>query len=369
MADQAVARRKGLIIERRVEQFAREVGAKRTADLHRAHRSPGKSAATDIVDQLAERDAEGDLEQPAVFDIARELDRHGATRTAHTEIGIGLGAAGEDEGDRRERQHVVDDRRLAEQALMRRQRRLGADDAAAAFEAFQQRGLFATDIGTGTDPDFQIEAVAGSGNACAEIAGALCRCDGGIHRLDGVRIFRTNVDVALGRTDRDTRNRHALDHHEGIAFHDHAIGEGAAVALVGVADDVFAIGAGLRHGLPLDAGRKTGAATTAQSGSRDIGKDGIRAKRQRALQSLVAVMGAVILHRARVDDAAAGEGQPGLALEPGNFVGDAQPQRMRAVGSHRLEHGHGVRFGDRAERDAALRGCDLNHRLQPVQAA
>ena len=39
MADQPVARRKGLIVERRVEQRAREVGAERAADLHRAHRA------------------------------------------------------------------------------------------------------------------------------------------------------------------------------------------------------------------------------------------------------------------------------------------------------------------------------------------
>ena len=36
-------------------------------------------------------------------------------------------------------------------------------------------------------------------------------------------------------TDRDAGNRHALDQHEGITLHDHAVGEGAAVALVGIA--------------------------------------------------------------------------------------------------------------------------------------
>ena len=158
MADQAVARGKGFIVERRVEQRAGEIGAERTADLHGAHRAAGKGAAADIVDEFAERDAERGLEQAAMLDVAGELDRHGAARAAHAEIGIGLGAVGEDEGDRRKRQHVVDHGRLAEQALVRRQRRLGADDAAAAFEAFQQRGFFAADIGAGADPDFEIES-------------------------------------------------------------------------------------------------------------------------------------------------------------------------------------------------------------------
>ena len=54
-----------------------------------------------------------------------------------------------------------------------------------------------------------------------------------------MRIFGADIDVALGGADRDAGNRHAFDQHEGIAFHDHAVGEGAAVALVGIADDVF----------------------------------------------------------------------------------------------------------------------------------
>jgi hypothetical protein len=41
MADQAVLGRKGLIVERRIEQRAREIGAERAADLHRAHRPAG----------------------------------------------------------------------------------------------------------------------------------------------------------------------------------------------------------------------------------------------------------------------------------------------------------------------------------------
>ena len=58
MADQAVARGEGLVVERRVEQRAREIGAERPADLHRAHRAAAARAAADVVDQLAERDAE-----------------------------------------------------------------------------------------------------------------------------------------------------------------------------------------------------------------------------------------------------------------------------------------------------------------------
>src|SRR5260221_36539 len=96
-------------------------------------------------------------------------------------------------------------------------------------------------------------------------------------------------------------------------------------AFVGVADDVFAVGAGLRHGLPFDAGRETGAAAAAQSGCRDISEDGVRIKRQRAFEPLVAAVGAVIFDRAWIDHAATREGQTGLPLQPGNLLGDTEP--------------------------------------------
>src|SRR6478609_2589623 len=47
MADQAVARGEGLVVERRVEQRAREISAERTADLHRPHRAAATRSAAD----------------------------------------------------------------------------------------------------------------------------------------------------------------------------------------------------------------------------------------------------------------------------------------------------------------------------------
>ena len=196
--------------------------------------------------------------------------------------------------------------------------------------------------------------MAGAADALAEIAGAPGGRDRRVHRRHRMRIFRADVDVALGGADGDARDRHALDHDEGIALHDHAVGKGAAVAFVGVADDVFAVGAGLRHGLPLDAGRETGAATAAQSGCRDVGEDFVRGQRQRALQALVAVMGAVILDRAGIDHAAARERQAGLPLQPGNFVRETEPQGVRAIARHRIEQGGDVGRAHRAVRDAAF---------------
>ena len=50
---------------------------------------------------------------------------------------------------------------------------------------------------------------------------------------------------------------------ERIALHQHAVGEGAAVALVGVADDIFLVGLDAGDRAPFDAGRETRAAAPA----------------------------------------------------------------------------------------------------------
>src|SRR4051794_15039006 len=369
VADQAVARGEGLVVERRVEQRAREVGAQGASDLYRADRAARERAAAVVVDELAERHAEGRLEQPAVADVAGELDRHRTARATHAEIGIGLGAFGQDEGDGGERQHVVDDGRLAEQAVMRGQWRLCAHEATTAFEAFQQRGLFAANVSAGADAHLEIEAVRGTTDVRAEIAAALRSLDGRVHRLDRVRIFAADVDVTLGRADGNAGGCHALDDEKGIAFHDHAVGEGAAVAFVGVADDELAIRFRLRDRLPLYAGREACAAAAAQAGRRHFIEDGFRAERQRAFEALVAAMGAVVIERARVDHAAAREGEAGLALEPRDLVGGPEPQQMRRVARERVEQGGHIGLGHGAERDPALRCRDLDQRLEPLQAA
>ena len=176
-----------------------------------------------------------------------------------------LGAIGQDRRHGGQRDQVVDHGRPAEQALVRRQRRLGAHLAAPAFEAFEQRRLLAADIGAGADAHFDVEAGRG-----AQKPVGLGQHEGALHRADGVGIFRADIDVALGRADREARDGHALDQQEGIAFHDHAVGVGAGIALVGIADDVFAVGRGVGDGLPFDAGRKARAAAAAQAGLRDL---------------------------------------------------------------------------------------------------
>src|SRR5215831_18132353 len=116
----------------------------------------GRTTA-EVVDQLAQRDAERLLDQAAARDVAGELERQRAARPAHAVVGVEPRAAVEDDRDRGQGDHVVDHGRLAEQPGDRGQRRLGAHHAALALEAVEHRGLLAADVRAGAAPDVELE--------------------------------------------------------------------------------------------------------------------------------------------------------------------------------------------------------------------
>ena len=185
-----------------------------------------------------------------------------------------------------------------------------------------------------------------------------------------VRVLAAQVDVAVRGAHREAGDGHALDQHERVALHQHAVGVGARVALVGVADDVLLPGRGVQAGLPLDAGGERRAAAAAQAGVGHGLHDLRRLQLQRVLQAAVAAVGAVVGQAARIDDADAGEGEPLLFRQIRNLRGEAVAQRVRAaVQEIRVEQARHVGRLHRAVGHAALRRDHLDQRLQPVQAA
>ncbi len=160
VAHERTDRSEGFVIERRVELRLRQVGAERAADLHRTQRAPRGRTAAEVVEQLTERDAECLFDQSAVLEVAGQLDRQRAARATHAEVAVVRRAALENDRHRGQRNHVVDDGGLAEQALDRRQGRAVAHLGALAFEAFEQRGFLAADVGAGAHAHFELEGLA-----------------------------------------------------------------------------------------------------------------------------------------------------------------------------------------------------------------
>ena len=297
-----------------------------------------------------------------MLDVAGQLEGQRAARTAGAERGVGLGAAHQDLGDGGEREDVVDHGRLAEEAVVRGQRRLGPHLTALALEALEQRRLLAADIGAGADAQLD-------GAVLEQAVGPRhhqCMLEHG----DGARILGTDVDESLARAHREPADDHALEQRERVALHDHAVREGAGVTLVGVADDILGVARRIVHGAPLDARRKTRTAAAAQAGGRDRIERRLRTERAGARKALPATMGRVVVPGDGVDDAATNECPARLAREEGMLRRVADAQRVRpALEPTRLEEPRDIRGGDRAVTDATGSGLHLDQGLEPMHAA
>src|SRR5262249_15685921 len=286
------------------------------------------SPPANSVHNLSKRETETDFVKPAIADISGDLDRHGAARAAKAEASIKFGAAIEHGRHGYQRKNIVDDGRLAKQAFMGGKGRLCPDDSPLALEAVEKGRLLAADIGASAHPQLELEGIAGAENIGPEVACFVRDLNGFRKCLAGMGIFRPAIDVALGRADADSANRHAFDQGKRIAFHDHAVGKSAAIAFVGVADDLFAFGRGAGYGLPFNSGGEAGSAAPAQPRFRHFGDDRLRPDFDCAFEPLKTVLLAVIGKRKRVDNAAAGKGEAGLAFEKRMLLRLSDSQRM-----------------------------------------
>ena len=348
VTDQRVSACIGFIVKRQIELAGRNIGSQWPADLHRLHRAARCRAAADRVYQLAQRDAESRLEQSAVPHIPGKLDRDRPARTLDAVARIMLrSAVCENMRHGGERQHIVDHRGATKQPFQRRQRRLGAHFPALALKAVQQRRLLAADIGPRPHPHFDVQRRQPIGG----------KHDCRIQLGDGERVFAAHIDKGFLGPHRMAGDGHAFEQVERIAFHQHPVGEGRAVALVGVADDIFLRARRSAHGLPLDPGGKPRPASPAQARSDHFGDHVIRRHGARALQPRPAPGCGIVVETERPRFAGARESQPLLAGDEGMLSDGADGQGRSA----RQDRRHII---DTSRTEA--QAIDLGQRLEPV---
>src|SRR6202043_1780627 len=78
------------VVDDHIELRRWNVGSQRPAHLHSTNRPARRRTATVVVQQLPQRNTERALDEAAALDVARELQRQGATRPAHAEVLIEL---------------------------------------------------------------------------------------------------------------------------------------------------------------------------------------------------------------------------------------------------------------------------------------
>lgn len=185
-----------------------------------------------------------------------------------------------------------------------------------------------------------------------------------------MRILAAHVDVALGRARRHARDDHAFDQHERIALHDEAVGEGAGVAFIRIADDVLLVRIRAAHGFPFDAGGECRAAASAQAGIDERFAHRVAVHVEHLAQARKSAERGVIVDGKRVRDTDARERQPLLLLEVRNVVDQADVLRVDAAFVERgIEEGGDTVFFDIRITDAPLRRFHFDERFEIEEAA
>ena len=313
-----------LVVDRGVEELGRNDTARRTARLSGLELVTAADAAADIEDDFAERRAHGNFDKAGVVDLTGKSEDLGTLRSLGTDLAEPLGALVDDNGDIGERFDVVDDRRAAPETLDRRERRTGLRHTAVTLDRLEKSRLFAADERAGAEAELDVEVEVAAENLLAQKAEVASLLNGDLETLNGERIFRADVNVALRSADREAGDRHGLEDGVGIALERGAVHVGAGVALVGVTDHVL-LALGLLHGeLPLHTGGEARAAATAETRLEHLIDDLLgRHLEENLLESLVTVAGDVVLDLLGIDDAAVSQNDAVLLLIERNVgVGD-----------------------------------------------
>ncbi len=158
---------------------------------------------------------------------------------------------------------------------MRREWRLQAGLAFAAFEAFEQPGLFAANIRAGAAMQVELKIPARAAGVLADQAGVVGLVDRRLQALCLVIKLAADIDVASVDTHADRGEQAAFDQLVRVVADDVPVLAGARLALIGIDAKVGRTVALLGHERPFQAGRETGAAAPAQPGFLDLLDDPI----------------------------------------------------------------------------------------------
>ena len=168
---------------------------------------------------------------------------------------------------------IVDGGRAAVEAGIGRERRLEARLPLLAFQAFQQGGFLAADIGAGAAVDVDIEVPARAAGVAADQPGGIGLLDRGLQALGLAVEFAADIDIRRVGAHCETGDQAAFDQLVRIVAHDVPVLAGAGLGFVGIDDQIVRAAVALvvrRHEGPFEAGREAGAAPAAQAGILDL---------------------------------------------------------------------------------------------------
>src|SRR5439155_19015154 len=229
------------------------------------------------LDQLPHRYAHHLFDIAGLLDMAGDAEDLGSGVARPAEAGEPGGTALQDGRRGGDGLDIVDGGRAAIEADSRREGRLEARLTFFAFEAFEQPGFLAADVGAGAAVQVDVVIVARAAGILADQAGRVSLFDRGLHMLRLVVELAPDIDVAGARPHADASQQAAFEQFVRVVAQDVAVLAGSRFALIGVDDEIGRPVALLRHERPFEPGRKTRAAAAAQSRFLDLVDDPVAA--------------------------------------------------------------------------------------------
>ena len=197
--------------------------------------------------------------------MPRHREDLGARALLGSNGGVPVGTPVHDGRQCREGLDVVDEGGAVVQPGHGRVWRLEPGLPALALEALEQRGLLATDVGTGTAVQRDVEWCTGAKGVWPEAPGRAALRDGALEDIPLVAVLAPHVDVRPLAAHAIRRDGHALNELEGVLVENLAVLEGAGLALVGVAHHVGGLAGVLGEKRRLAAHGEPGPAAAAKA--------------------------------------------------------------------------------------------------------
>src|SRR5215831_18609813 len=226
---------------------------------------PALVQATSVLkDNIAQRDTQRQFVDTRSLHVPTHAPHARAAITLRANAVVPRCAAFQNLAHVGQRFDVVDHRGHAERPDVSRKGRFDARVGALAFQRLDQTGLFATDIGSGTTVQQDIEAHIGAENMLTQIPGLVGLVNSSLEPLRPQKKLATQIDE--GQTDAHsvTTDNQPFEYLMRIFFNQHTVFEGAWFRLVTVANEI-AWTIIFRQKAPFHTSGKAGSPSTMQA--------------------------------------------------------------------------------------------------------
>lgn len=196
------------------------------------------NTTTVLVNQLTQGNRHLLLDGDGVVDVTRDTEELGALVSLTAKAGKPASSSTADSRGDGDSLDVGNGGGASEKTDGGGERGLETGLAGLALERLDERSLLATDVGSGTSVNVNIEIVAGSAGVLANEAVGVGLVDGSLEDGGLLDEFTSDVDVGGGRVHGSAGDEASLDELVWVLSHDLAVLASSGLTLIGVDDEV-----------------------------------------------------------------------------------------------------------------------------------